>query len=133
MLLIIAGIETWESLILWCTETSSSVKSDISHADIVKGNQRARTHIYAGFLCFNGSWEDAIKVYRKAKMYRYEILAIGLIVREAILMSMMTLILGDVGEQRLVDTTKELFRSWGDQVASQEGDGLLVSMWYEIP
>jgi hypothetical protein len=48
-------------------------------------------------------------------------------------MSLMTLIVGDVGEQRLVDTTKELFRSWGDQVASQEGDGLLVSMWYEIP
>lgn len=66
----VAGIETWESLILWCTETSSSPKSDQSSADILKGNQLARTHLFAGFLCFNGSWEEAVKVYRKAKMYR---------------------------------------------------------------
>ena len=30
----------------------------------------------------------------------------------------------------LVDTMKDLFRNWGDQIASQDGDGLLVSMWY---
>ena len=56
----------------------------------------------------------------------------NLIEREAILLSLMTLVLGDTSEERLVDTMKDLFRSWGDQVASQEGDGLLVSMWYEF-
>ena len=70
-LLIIAGMEVWESLMLWCTETpSSQSKSNIPHADLVKGNMLVKTHMYAGFLCYNGSWRDAVEMYRKSKMYR---------------------------------------------------------------
>jgi hypothetical protein len=54
----------------------------------------------------------------------------NLIVREAILMALTALMIEDKEAERLVDTMKELFRNWGDQVATQVGDGLLVSMWY---
>lgn len=47
-------------------------------------------------------------------------------------MALMTLILEERESERLVNTLKDLFRNWGDQVASQNGDGLLVSMWYVI-
>jgi len=70
-LLTIAGMEVWESLMLWCTETPvSSSKSNIPPADIVKGNLIVKTHMYAGFLCYNGSWRDAVEMYRKSEMYR---------------------------------------------------------------
>lgn len=72
-MLIIAGIEAWESLMLWCSECCSNVKPDLSNADLVKGNALAKTHIYAGFLCYNGSWTEAVEVYRKANMYRYSV------------------------------------------------------------
>jgi hypothetical protein len=71
----IAGLEAWESLILWCSEMTSS-NPDIPYADIVKGNSLVRTHLYAGFLYYNGSWNEAVGVYRKAAMYRYIILLI---------------------------------------------------------
>jgi len=67
----VAGIEAWESLMLWCSESCSNAKTDLSNTEIVKGNALARTHLYAGFLCYNGSWTDAVEVYRKANMYRY--------------------------------------------------------------
>jgi hypothetical protein len=47
-------------------------------------------------------------------------------------MALMTLLLEERESERLVNTLKDLFRNWGDQVASQNGDGLLVSMWYVI-
>jgi len=56
----------------------------------------------------------------------------NLISREAILMALMTLVLEERESERLVNTMKDLFRNWGDQVASQNGDGLLVSMWYVL-
>jgi hypothetical protein len=55
---------------LWCSETGPH-KTDISPEDIMAGNRLARTHLFAGFLCYNGSWADAVEVYRKAKLYRY--------------------------------------------------------------
>ena len=55
-----------------------------------------------------------------------------LIVREAILMALTALMIEDRETERLVDTMKDLFRNWGDQVAAKEGDGLLVSMWYVL-
>ena len=55
---------------LWCTESPSGPKSEAPHADVIIGNQLVKTHIYAGFLCYNGSWQDAVEIYRKAKMYR---------------------------------------------------------------
>jgi len=67
----VAGVEVWESLMLWCTEVPSATKVDLSQTDIFKGNLLVRTHLYAGFLCYTGSWRDAMGVYRKAKMYRY--------------------------------------------------------------
>jgi hypothetical protein len=67
-LLIKAGVEVWESLMLWCTGSSS--KSEIPPADLIKGNQLVQTHMFAGFLCYNGSWRDSVEMYRKAKMYR---------------------------------------------------------------
>jgi hypothetical protein len=72
-MLTIAGIEAWESLMLWCSESCSNAKPDLSNPELVKGNALARTHIYAGFLCYNGSWTEAMEVYQKAKMYRYSI------------------------------------------------------------
>jgi hypothetical protein len=69
--LTLAGIEAWESLMLWCSESCSNAKPDLSNSEILNGNAIARTHIYAGFLCYNGSWTEAVQVYRKAKMYRY--------------------------------------------------------------
>ena len=113
---------------LWCTETPGH-KSNIPPADIVEGNRRVRTHLFAGFLCYNGSWADAVEVYRKAKMYRSGSHWNRLILREAILMTLMALMANERGGEALVDIMKDLFRSWGDQVAAQEGDGLLVSMW----
>jgi len=65
-----AGMEVWESLMLWCAESSASMRSDMPHHDVVKGNRLVRIHLYAGFLCYNGSWRDAMEVYRKAKIYR---------------------------------------------------------------
>jgi hypothetical protein len=56
---------------LWCTEMpSSQSKSDIPYDDLVKGNSLVKTHMYAGFLCYNGSWIDAMEMYRKSNMYR---------------------------------------------------------------
>jgi hypothetical protein len=37
---------------------------------------------------------------------------------------------GDANEEVLVESLKSQFHSWGDQIAAQEGDGLLVSTWY---
>jgi len=70
-LLIKAGIEVWESLMLWCAEAPSSQKSDIPNAELIRTNQVVKTHTYAGFLCYNGSWQDAVEMFRKAQMYRY--------------------------------------------------------------
>ena len=53
-----------------------------------------------------------------------------LIIREAILMALTALMIEAREAESLVETMKDLFRNWGDQVAAQEGDGLLVSMWY---
>ena len=50
--------------------------------------------------------------------------------REGILVALMAISSGDANEEVLVDSLKSQFRSWGDQVAAQDGDGLLVSMWY---
>jgi hypothetical protein len=55
-----------------------------------------------------------------------------LIVREAILMALTALMIEDREAERLVDIMKDLFRNWGDQVAAQESDGSLVSMWYGL-
>ena len=56
---------------LWCSEAPSAVsRPDIPSADLVEGNLLVKTHIYAGFLCYNGSWQDAVEMYRKSKMYR---------------------------------------------------------------
>ena len=44
-------------------------------------------------------------------------------------MALMTLIFEEKESERIVNTIKDLFHNWGDQVASQNGDGLLVSMW----
>lgn len=66
-----AGIEVWEDLMLWCSEAISSTKLDLPPADVIKGNHLVKTHMYAGFLCYNASWADAIGVYRKENMYRY--------------------------------------------------------------
>jgi hypothetical protein len=55
---------------LWCTETQSSSKG-LPETDVVIGNVLVRTHLYAGFLFYNGSLEQAIGVYRKAEMFRY--------------------------------------------------------------
>jgi hypothetical protein len=71
LLLTAAGLEVWESLMLWCTEAPAGHKSEAPHEDVVKGNQLVRTHIYAAFLYYSGSWRDAVEIYRKAKMYRY--------------------------------------------------------------
>jgi hypothetical protein len=67
-----AGIEVWESLMLWCAEAPSSQKSNIPHAELVRTNEVVKTHTYAGFLCYNGSWRDAVEMFRKAQMYRYK-------------------------------------------------------------
>jgi hypothetical protein len=56
----------------------------------------------------------------------------GLIVREAILMALTALMIEDGEAESLIDTMKDLFRNWGDQVAAQEGDASLVSMWYVL-
>jgi hypothetical protein len=53
-----------------------------------------------------------------------------LIIREAILMVLMTLMTNPTSGEALVGIMKDLFRNWGDQVAAQEGNGMLVSMWY---
>ena len=45
-------------------------------------------------------------------------------------MALTALMIEDREAERLVDAMKELFRNWGDQIATQVGDGLLVSMWY---
>lgn len=45
-------------------------------------------------------------------------------------MVLITLMADQQGGEALVEIMKDLFRAWGDQVASQEGDGMLVSMWY---
>ena len=45
-------------------------------------------------------------------------------------MALMALVMEDREGQDLVTIMKDLFRNWGDQVASQEGNGLLVTMWY---
>ena len=34
--------------------------------------------------------------------------------------------------ERLVNTMKDIFTNWADQVAAEQGDGLLVSMWCVI-
>lgn len=96
----------------------TSLNSDISHADIVKGNSLVRTHVYAAFLRYNNSWSEAIEVYRKASMYR-----------EAILMTLMYLLVDSSPKEKLIRMTQDLFRNWGDQVAAEDGDGRLVSMW----
>jgi hypothetical protein len=111
----VASVEVWESLMLWCSEIAPQ-KPDLSCDDIVKGNNIIRTHIFAAFLYYNGSTKDAIAMYRRAKMYR-----------EAILMAM-----SDIRKENTSKLIKELFRSWGDQVAADNGDGLLVSMWYIV-
>lgn len=100
---------------LWCSEIVPP-KMELSCEDIVKGNNIVRTHIFAAFLYYNGSSKDAIAMYRRAKMYR-----------EAILLALM-----DICKESVFKTVKELFRSWGDQVAAEDGDGLLVSMWYTL-
>lgn len=41
----------------------------------------------------------------------------------------MALMIDDQNAESWVNTIKDLFRSWGDQIAAQDGDGLLVSMW----
>jgi hypothetical protein len=56
---------------LWCTEAPTGHKSEAPHEDVIKGNMLVRTHIYAAFLYYSGSWRDAVEMYRKAKMYRY--------------------------------------------------------------
>lgn len=98
---------------LWCSEINPS-KSDLSCDDIIKGNSIVRVHIFAAFLYYNGSLKEAIEIYRKAKMYK-----------EAILMAML-----DIRKESIVKIVKDLFRAWGDQIAAEDGDGLLVSMWY---
>ena len=45
-------------------------------------------------------------------------------------MALMAISSGDDNEQVIVESLKSQFRSWGDQMAAQDGDGLLVSMWY---
>lgn len=50
--------------------------------------------------------------------------------REGILVALMAISSANANEEALVDSLKSQFRSWGDQVAAQDGDGLLVSMWY---
>ena len=45
-------------------------------------------------------------------------------------MALMALMIEDKEAESLVNSTKDLFRSWGDQVAGQSGNGVLVSMWY---
>jgi hypothetical protein len=56
--------------------------------------------------------------------------ATHLTIREAILMALVSLMFEDGDAESLVNKMKDLFRNWGDQVASQNGNGLLVSMWY---
>jgi hypothetical protein len=55
-----------------------------------------------------------------------------LMIREAILMALMALMIEEKEAESLVNSTKDLFRSWGDQVAGQSGNGVLVSMWYVL-
>lgn len=45
-------------------------------------------------------------------------------------MALMAVSSGDANEEVLTESLKSQFHSWGDQIAAQEGDGLLVSMWY---
>ncbi len=45
-------------------------------------------------------------------------------------MALMGVSSGDANEEVLVESLKSKFHSWGDQIAAQDGDGLLVSMWY---
>ena len=45
-------------------------------------------------------------------------------------MALMALMIEEKEAETLVNSTKDLFRSWGDQVAGQSGNGVLVSMWY---
>jgi hypothetical protein len=44
-------------------------------------------------------------------------------------MALMAMGVEDREEERMVSTIKDLFPSWGDQVASGNGNGVLVSMW----
>lgn len=46
-------------------------------------------------------------------------------------MSLMAMSVEDREAETMVNTIKDLFHSWGDQVAAQEGNCVLVSMWYE--
>lgn len=48
-------------------------------------------------------------------------------------MALMSLMIEDREAESLVNTMKDLFRNWGDQVAAQEGNGILVTMWYVTP
>ena len=45
-------------------------------------------------------------------------------------MTLMYLLVDSEPKSDLVRTMKDLFRNWGDQVAAQDGDGRIVSMWY---
>jgi hypothetical protein len=45
-------------------------------------------------------------------------------------MVLMTLMASPDESESFVEIMRDLFRNWGDQVAAQEGDGVLVSMWY---
>jgi hypothetical protein len=45
-------------------------------------------------------------------------------------MALMAMSVEDREGERMVSTIKDVFPSWGDQVASGNGNGVLVSMWY---
>ena len=45
-------------------------------------------------------------------------------------MALMAVASGDANDEVLMKSLKSQFHSWGDQIAAQDGDGLLVSMWY---
>lgn len=76
-------------------------------------------------------WSKRLESTARLRCFGTRFDAPSLIHREAILMSLMALlVVDDNKEESLVETVRELFRSWADQIAAHDGDGLLVSMWY---
>ena len=45
-------------------------------------------------------------------------------------MALMAMSVEERETEVMVSSIKDLFHSWGDHVAAQQGNGVLVSMWY---
>jgi len=48
-------------------------------------------------------------------------------------MALMAISAEERGTKVMISAIKDLFHSWGDHVAAQQGNGVLVSMWYVTP